>query len=366
MGQEPQERRQPSLMTDYRSRQHRREVFQKFYEFHLKYRSHPGAVYYVIPHLRDAFRWDAEQTLWFAFINGNTQHPVTSHILHRRFPSPANAVAMLNWFTANYRRLAFDTDRRHHKKAFPQAVIGYLNLLRGRSQSDFWQEAAAVGFKGVWRQAKRVPSFGRLSAFSYCEYLRICDVRFDCDTLMLDDINGSKSHRNGLCKVLGMDEFDWHTSNPSFSGHYSPTVLSKLEQAGNALLREAKSRAAGKPYEDDVSYFTMESALCTYKSWHRVNRRYPNVYNDMFYDRLRKAETSWPDENLSVFWKARSRYLPEYLRLEDMTHDPGCVPLKQNHYRLTGQVVMMDRDYPEFKNDFNDAVNARQFPRRAA
>jgi hypothetical protein len=110
----------------------------------------------------------------------------------------------------------------------------------------------------------------------------------------------------------------------------------------------------------------MESALCTYKSWHRVNRRYPNVYNDMFYDRLRKTQSAWPEEDLSPFWEARRRFLPDYLRLEDMTHDPGCVPVKQNHYRLTGQVIMMDRDYPEFRNDFNDAVNARRFPRRAA
>jgi hypothetical protein len=352
------------VSIDYRRREHRREVFQKFYAFHLKYRSHPGAVYYVIPHLRERLGWTAEETLWYAFINGNTQHPVTSHLLHRRFPSPAKAAGMLNWFVTNYGRLAFDTDRRHHKKEFPKAVMGYLRLLRGRKQGDMWREAAEAGFAGMWRTASRIPSFGRLSTFSFCEYLRICGVPFDCDTLMLDDINGSKSHRNGLCKVMGMDEFDWHQSNPSFGGHYTNPVLRRLENAGHELLAEAKSRAAGQPYERDVSYFTMESALCTYKSWHRVNRRYPNVYNDMFYDRLKKAEAAWPDEDLSEFWAARRAAAPAHLLLEETPHDPGCVPVKQNHYRLTGQVIMMDRDHPEFKNDFNDAVDARTFPPR--
>ena len=364
MGKKPQAGGKPSLMLDYRDREHRREVFHKFYEFHLKYRAHPGAVYYVIPHLRQAFQWSDEEALWFAFINGNTQHPVTSYVLHRRFPTPDKAAAMLNWFTSHYQRLAFDTDRRHHKKAFPQAVMGYLKILRGRRQDEVWQTAAGGGFAGVWQTATRIPSFGRLSAFSYCEYLRICGVRFDCNTLLLDDVQGSKSHRNGLCKVLGLDEYDWHASNPTCDGHYPAALIRRLEVAGEALLAEAKQRAAGSPYENEVSYFTMESALCTYKSWHRVNRRYPNVYNDMFYDRLRKAQASWPDENLTEFWNARRRVLPDYLRLEDMPYDPGCVPVKQNHYRLTGQVIMMNRDYPEFRNDFNDAVNARLFPRR--
>jgi hypothetical protein len=354
------------LRIDYRQPEHRREVFQKFYAFHLKYRAHPGAVYYVIPHLRQALKWSTEETLWFSFINGNTQHPVTSYIIHRRFPTPHTAAKMLGWFSENYGRLAFDTDRRHHKKNFPQATIGYLKRLRGRKQEAMWAEAATGGWGKVWAVANSIPSFGRLSAFSYSEYLRIAGLPIECDTLFLDDIPGSKSHRNGLCKVLGLDDLDWHSSNPSFRGDYSKETLRRLEQEGRALLREAQQRAKGSDYQRDVSYFTMESALCTYKSWHRVNRRYPNVYNDMFYDRLRKTQSAWPEEDLSPFWEARRRFLPDYLRLEDMTHDPGCVPVKQNHYRLTGQVIMMDRDYPEFRNDFNDAVNARRFPRRAA
>lgn len=35
--------------------------------------------------------------------------------------------------------------------------------------------------------------------------------------------------------------------------------------------------------------FTLESALCTYKSWHRPNRRYVNVYSDMLHGRIDEA-----------------------------------------------------------------------------
>jgi hypothetical protein len=46
--------------------------------------------------------------------------------------------------------------------------------------------------------------------------------------------------------------------------------------------------------------------------------------------------------------------------LEDNPADVGVKPLKQNHYRLTGQPIMMDRDWPCFKNDYNDKVEAAQ------
>ena len=71
---------------DFRLPEYRREVFLRFYEFHLKYRSHPGAVYYLMPYLAERGEWTPEQRLWFAFLNGNTQNPVSSYIIFQRFP----------------------------------------------------------------------------------------------------------------------------------------------------------------------------------------------------------------------------------------------------------------------------------------
>ena len=343
-------------MTDYRTPALRRDVFMDFYEFHLKYRAHPGCVYYLMPYLKRYAGWDDEQALWFAFINGNTQNPITSYILHRRFPNMEDASAMIAFYRENYAKLAFDTDRRYHKKALEDAVHGYFRVV-GDNQWDFWSKTAEQGFPAMWKAATSIPTFGRLSAYSYLEYVRIMGIDFDCDDLMLNDISGSKSHRNGLCKVLGLDEYDWHKSNPDFDGKYAPELINYLEDMGELLLNTMKFRAQNKDWERDVSYFTLESALCTYKSWHRPNRRYANVYNDMLHDRIKAAEAAWPDEDLSVFWQARQDCLPAYLRLEDNPNDLGVHPVKQNHYRLTGQVIMMDKDYPQYANDYNEAVN---------
>src|SRR5208337_1209246 len=36
---------------DFRKPEYRREVFHRFYEFHLKYATHPGCIYFVFPFL---------------------------------------------------------------------------------------------------------------------------------------------------------------------------------------------------------------------------------------------------------------------------------------------------------------------------
>ena len=191
-------------------------------------------------------------------------------------------------------------------------------------------------------------TFGRLSTFSYLEYLRIAGVNIDCDSLFIYDISGSKSHRNGLCKVLGRDELDWNKN----SLKYSKRVLQWLEVEGKQLLQEAAARIKHK----DVSYFTLESTLCCYKGWHRKNRRYPNVYNDMFWDRIVYAEKKWR-RKLNIFRECREDCLPVHLLIENNPYDCGLKPPKQNHYRKYGQVIMMDREWDCFQNQYNDYID---------
>lgn len=349
---------------DFRRPEYRRETFLRFYEWSLKTRSFPGCVYFVMPHLYETQKWDTEARLWFAFINGNTQNPVTSWTIFRRFPEfkRVNIGQLERWFNKEFKRLAFDTDRRHQKSDFIKSVTCYQRLTKGEQEAFFAQclldGNPIQSFQKLWPVVRqRFYSFGRLSAFSYLEYLRIMRLPIECDSLFLDDMKGSKSHRNGLAKVLGRDDLDWHDSNPTgFNGEYSGEMLVWLDQEAALLLEEAKERVYGHPYAYDANYFTLESALCTYKSWHRPNRRYPGVYVDMFHDRIKKAEGMWPHEDFRLFWDARKRYLPDYLRLEDNPDDIGVKPEKQNHYRLTGEVIMLDHEWPCFANSYQKSA----------
>lgn len=331
------------MAIDYRLPENRRETFFKFYEYHLRNRAHAGAVYYVFPFLFDEMQMTDEQKLWFVFINGNTQHPLTTYRIFKEFPDfgSLNTRIMNEWYEEMRPTLPFDTDRRYTRTKFMTAVGSYLFALEGRSQREYFTSLCDGdehhNFRAVWKEVmSKFETFGRLSTFSYLEYLRIAGLNLDCDSLFLDDISGSKSHRNGLCKVLGRDDLDWWKQDKV---DYAPHMDWLKEEAAN-LLAEAKERID----HPDVSYFTLETTLCCYKGWHRINRRYPNVYNDMFHDRIKKAEALCPDEDFSIFWRARKWALPKHLRLEDNLLDRGLCKEKQNHYRLTGEVIMMEEE----------------------
>ncbi len=350
--------------VDWREPERRRGVFQDWYEFSLCTATFPGLVYALIPWLRDHYSWDEEEVFWFAFLNGNCQHPLSSLLMHRRGSRPSEAKGVLNFFRDNRLRLGWDTDRRHHRPALPLAVESYVQLLQGRSQGDYWREAASKGWRNLWDTIGQIYSFGRLTSWSFCDYLHICGVDIEPDDLMLEDKEGSRSHRNGLCIVAGLDVYDWHQSNPSFNGNYPKSLLQALGGLGGDLLSEARERAAGQPWERDVSYLTLESVLCTYKSWHRPNRRYPGVYADMLYERIKKTEKDWPNEDLSVFWEARKDCLPQWMRLEDMPTDPGlhgCGQVKPNWYRQTGEVPVIGRVYEKYLSRFDLLVDEGEF-----
>lgn len=343
-------------MIDYRQPEHRRELFLKFYDVHLKYRSHPGGVYYVLPALAAAGGWNSEQRAWAAWIQANTQNPVTTALLMEAGDRPGRVGEMLNWFTDNRDQLSWDTDRRYHRKAFPAATLGYLSATRG-NQTRYWIEASLRGWNGLWKAATALPTMGRLSAWSYLEYLRILGVtgaQQDARTLLLEDLHGSRSHRNGLALVSDNPQWMWWSRNPGVGPEvYSPRVIEFLTGYGQGLLSEAIRRNSDNT---DVGYLTLESALCTFKSWFVPNRRYTGVYNDMLYDRLRSAEARF-GKRFEAIWAARAETLPVWMRMED-NDDPGAVPVKQNHFLVTGHPVGIGHEYPELWSEFDEDVAA--------
>jgi hypothetical protein len=319
---------------DFRRPEYRREVFLRFYQFHTQFKLHPGLVYLLIPYLSERLNWDIEQKLWFCFLNGNTQHPPTSWLIFKRFPDFASldVASLTAFFNKEWKRLEFDRDRRHQKRDLPAAIQCYKALC-GDSQEEYFSgfingSDQEQNFRSAWAKVRRdFYGFGRLSAFSYLEYLRIARVPLVCDQLFLSDIKGSKSHRNGLCKVLGLDDWEWHDANPV---KYTPEMIAYLEDEGAKLLADARSRYPSF----DTNYFTLESALCAYKNWFR-GRRYPGIYADMFYDRVTKAERRWPEEDFGMFWDAY-RTMPDYVQSET-----GVSKEKQTRFRDTGQVIAM-------------------------
>lgn len=355
---------------DFRKPEYRREVWLRFYEFHLRHRTHPGLVYLFFPYLAEKYGWSMEQRLWFAYINGCTQNPCTTMAVFEEFPDLGSLKIddMERWHRENWKKLDYDIDRRYQKGHLVEMTQDYLRHLGGRTQEEFFNGYLGDPdprrqFDKTWDYVyNRFYMYGRLSTFSYIEYLKIMGVPVEFTTFFMDDLQGSKSHRNGILKVCGRDDLDWHGGENGITTH-SPEIVRFADEQALILLDEAKKRFAGRDFIGSVGIETMESTLCCYKSWYRKNRRYPNVYTDMSYDRIKKAERMWAGKkDFGVFWEAREKCLPKELLREKCPEDPGLVPYKQNWFRETGEVIMMDVDDPTFVNHWNEA--AKKAPRQ--
>lgn len=340
---------------DWRLPEHRREAFQRFYTFHLKYRSHPGCVYFLLPDLADIYSANDDDRAWMVWLNGNTQNPVTTEMLLEVAPTADDWPKAVAFWNEHFKNLEWDTDRRHQKSRFAEATERWYERIEISPASD-WAMAAADGWDGLWGYARSQPYMGRLSAWSMSEYARILLPEIpDASTLLLHDKKGSQSHRNGLALVAGHDSVYWDADTAFTLG-----IVDELEELGESLLQEAIARNPHLPW---VSRLTLESALCTYKSWHKPNRRYPNVYVDMHYHRIRRAERRL-GRSFPHHWAARSRHLPEHLLLEHRPNDPGLATVKQNHYLETGEVIMMEREWDDMQSSFAEKVEQGAFGAR--
>lgn len=348
-------------MTDWRSPELRREAFQRSYTHSLRHLNFPGMVYSMLPAIADEFDLDEDGRAWLAWLNGNTQNAVTSMLLLEAAPTPWEWRKAVDFFNEHFKALEFDIDRRHQKSKFAVATEQWVNRLINQADTpaSVWADASDDYWKLCWDVAINSPYMGRISAWSYMEFARIL-LPFipDVGEWFLEE-SSSRSHRNSLSLLLGYDDA-WGWDREQAEIPFMLDLFPQLHELAESLLAEAKERNPGDP---NVCRLTMESALCTFKSWHKPNRRYPNVYADMMYQRIKKAEARL-GRSLDLLWDIRKRTLPVHLRLEDNPRDPGLAPIKQNHFRTTGEVPMMSWDFPDMANQFDDALRNDEFPMR--
>lgn len=360
--------------VDWRAGDRRREAFQRSYTFSLEYRNFPGMVYSMLPAISDLFDLDDDGKAWLAWLNGNTQNVVTSMLLLEVAPTWQDWRKAVDFFNQHFKALEFDTDRRHQKTKFPEATSRWVDMLTDSllSPAEAWRENSGDP-DTAWKYAMEHPFMGRISAWSNLEFARIL-LPFipDLNSWYLKE-SSSRSHRNALCLLDGYDDA-WGWDNEQAEMPMILGIMDELSDLGDDLLREAQGRNGeyidvGADYEQfrehpDVARLTMESALCTFKSWHKPNRRYPNVYADMMYQRIKKAEARM-GRDLQVLWDIRRETLPAPLRLEDNPYDPGLSPVKQNWYRETGEIHYLHMLFPDMEpSGFELKVDAGEFGER--
>lgn len=360
-------------MSDWRLPENHREAFQRSYTHSLRNRNFPGMVYSMMPALAEHFDLDEDGRAWLTWLNGNTQNVVTSMMLLEVAPRPQDWVKAVDFWNEHFKQLEWDVDRRHQKSAFGKATEDWF-IDYGQEPAQGWLRAAEKGWKATWDYSIGQPYMGRISAWSMYEYARILlGPRIpDVGSWFLEE-GSSRSHRNSLCFLSGYEDA-WGWDREQAEIPFLLDLFPALEKLAEELLEEAETRNeinTGHLFpgtiitepDPNVMRLTLESALCTYKSWHKPNRRYPNVYADMMYQRIKKAEARM-GRPLDLLWQIRRETLDVRLRLEDNPGDPGLHPIKQNWYRETGEVPMIYTEFPDMRSEFDDKVAAGDFGER--
>lgn len=356
MGDQLEDLEKMTASRDWRLPENRRESFQRSYTFSLRNLNFPGMVYSMLPSIADAFSLDDDQKAWLAWINGNTQNAVTSMLLLEAAPRPSDWKAAVDFWNEHFTKLEWDTDRRHQKSKFGVATEAWYTE-HGYGPAQRWAEVSKQGWEGAWDYSLGQPYMGRISAWSMLEFARILLPYIPDVGSWFLEASSSRSHRNALCLLLGYDDA-WGWDREQAEIPFMLDLFPAMNALAEDLLAEAHERNPGDP---NVTRLTMESALCTWKSHHKPDRRYPNAYSDLMYERIRKAEARF-GRKLPLLWKIRQDTLPVELRLEDQPYDPGLVPVKQNWYRETGEMHYLHQVFPDMDpSGFEQKVAAGGF-----
>lgn len=321
---------------DYRLKQNRREAFIRWYAWSLKYDDCDPAVW-ATNYLNKRYEHNDEQRLWLAWLYGNTYYLPTSWVLMNEFPDfeLATVDRMTAWNTANYKRLRYQTDTKWNKGHLPTMFDSYQKFIGDKTQRDkletYYGDTEEQSFNNMWQDVKgSLHKFGRYSTWFYLQHLKhTAGVWISPTSLMLDDYDGSRSHRNGLHLALGQDD--------KYDVKLTAAEYLHLEQEAKSILEEVRVRFPDLAHQAD--FFTMETCLCSFKKIFREKHgRYLGYYLDRQAEEIQKCESDdWFGIDWEVLWQARNETID--LRLD---HKKGIDKEKFPNFLRSGKMENLE------------------------
>ena len=282
--------------------------FKNWYRWSLSIKDCDPAIH-MTNYLFDRFEHNKEQKLWISWIYGTTYYLPTTWVIWNEFPDMelVGVERLREWNDNNYKRLRYQTDTKWNKGHLPAQFESYKNWVGGKSQREafhpFLGGTPTENFDRLWPEVKeKFHKFGRYSSWFYLQTLKqCCDMPIEPSTLMLEDHDGSRSHRNGLLLALGLDE--WYDQK------LSESQLNYINGQAYYILEEVKQEF---PYTD---YFDMETCLCSFKKLFRKSKgRYLGYYLDRQAEEIQKCEKdNWFGIDWKPLWDSRTETLPSKL-----------------------------------------------------
>jgi hypothetical protein len=297
---------------DYRLKENRREAFIRWWAWSLEYGDCDPAVW-LTNYLNKRYEHNDEERIWLCWLYGNTYQMPTAWVLKNEFPDfeLATVDRMEWWNTNNYKRLRYQTDTKWNKGHLPVMFESYQKFIGNKTQREvlesYYGNNEEENFDSLWTSIKSgLHKFGRYSTWFYLQHLKhTAGIRINPTSLMLNDFDGSRSHRNGLLYAIGQDD--------DLDRKLSGADYARLESQAKEILCEAQERF---PHlKDQFDFFTMETCLCSFKKIFREKHgRYLGYYLDRQSEEIMIAEgDGWYGIEWNVLWQAREETLNKFL-----------------------------------------------------
>jgi len=295
---------------------------------------------YMINYFFDRFEFNLEQKYWYCWLFGTTYQFPTTYVIWNEFPDfhLVGVDRLKEWNDKNYKRLRYQVDTKWNKGHLPSQFLSYQNWVGTSTQHEkiqsFLTGHPTEDFTAMWNEAKSWHKFGRYTTWFYLQTLKqCCNIPINSPTLLLDDYEGSKSHRNGLCLALGEDE--------KVNTRLSDYDLIEFQRMAGNILEETQSRYPN--LKKKLDYFAMETCLCSFKKLFRTTRgRYMGYYHDRQAEEIKQAEgDGWIGINWEPLWQAREetvnkQYLKGFIDKEKMK-----LYLQENPVKKTKQLTLI-------------------------
>jgi len=317
---------------DYRLKENRREAFIRWYAWSLKYDDCDPAVW-ATNYLHERYEHNDEERIWLAWLYGNTYQLPTAWVLKNEFPDYELATVdrITQWNTTNYKRLRYQTDTKWNKGHLPAMFESYQNFIGKKTQREtlesYYVGDAKENFDALWSVLKsRLHKFGRYSTWFYMQHLKhTAGINIEPSSLMLDDYDGSRSHRNGLLLAAGRDN--------DVDRKLTGSEYGDLEAFGEGIRVEMLDRFP--ELANQIDFFTMETCLCSFKKIFRAKHgRYMGYYLDRQAEEIIKAESDgWYGIDWNVMWQSRNETID--LRLD---HKNGINKEKFTFFLNSGKI----------------------------
>ena len=315
---------------DFRLKENRKEAFINWFADSLKINDCDPAIY-MTNYFFDRFEYNIEQRFWLCWIYGTTYYWPTTYVIWNEFPDMhlVGLKRLEKWNTENYHRLRYQTDTKWNKGHLPAQFESYKKWVGDKKQLDAFSELLCddptENFNILWEEInKKFHKFGRYSSWFYLQTLKFCcRLNINAPSLMLEDYSGSRSHRNGLCYALGMDEW--------VDVKLEPYQIEQLNQGAKEIISEVNERYPSL----NAEYFGMETCLCSFKKLFRKSRgRYLGYYLDRQAEEIIKVEQDgWDGIDWKPMWDARTETIQNEYLTSYINHDKMHLFLDTGHYK---------------------------------